>query len=160
VRQTGEYPAPRRREAPDTSSGSPEETAMSATTMKIAVAGATGRLGRHVVDLLRDAGHEVVPMSRATGVDLITGAGLAASLVGVDCVVDAAPGPSPDLDEATRFFTTSARNLLREGERAGVRHIVVVSIIGVDRFEGGYGAAKLAHEQALLAGPIPVSVLR
>lgn len=132
---------------------------MSAST-KIAVAGATGRVGRHVVDVLREQGHDVVPMSRSAGVDVITGDGLAAALAGVECVIDTATGPSPEQEAATTFFTTAARNLQRAGQQAGVRRIVVVSIIGTDRFTAGYGAAKIAHEQAVLAGPVPARVLR
>ncbi|MBJ8345572.1 SDR family oxidoreductase [Antrihabitans sp. YC2-6] len=128
--------------------------------MKIAVAGATGRVGRHVVDILSAAGHEVVPMSRGTGVDVTTGAGLDAALEGVECIIDAATGPSPDQEQATAFFTASARNLQAAGARAGVQRIVVVSIIGIERYSGGYNAAKVAHEQALLAGPLPVRILR
>jgi uncharacterized protein YbjT (DUF2867 family) len=127
---------------------------------KIAVAGATGRVGHHVVDVLKAGGHDVVPMSRSLGVDVITGSGLAAALAGVECVIDTATGPSPEEDSATAFFTTAARNLQEAGQRAGVRRMVVVSIIGVDRSTGGYGAAKLAHEQAVLAGPVPALVLR
>jgi uncharacterized protein YbjT (DUF2867 family) len=99
-------------------------------------------------------------MSRSSGVDIITGNGLAETLAGVECVIDAASGPSPDQEAATEFFTTAARNLREAGERAGVRHMVVVSIIGCDRFTAGYNAAKLAHERAMQAGPIPVSILR
>ncbi|HEY7103891.1 MAG TPA: NAD(P)H-binding protein [Mycobacteriales bacterium] len=128
--------------------------------MKIAVAGATGRLGRHVADVLAERGHEVVPMSRATGVDVITGAGLDAALDGVEVVVDAATGPSAEQGPATEFFVTAAHNLQKAGVRAGVREAVVVSIIGTDRFAGGYGAAKVAHEQAWRSGPIPVRVVR
>jgi uncharacterized protein YbjT (DUF2867 family) len=127
---------------------------------KIAVAGATGRVGRHVVDVLKTGGHDVVAMSRSSGVDLVTGDGLAQALEGVECVIDAASGPSPDQQAATEFFTTAARNLQEAGERAGVRRMVVVSIIGVDHFTAGYGAAKLAHERAMLAGPVPVRILR
>src|SRR6266498_3532657 len=127
---------------------------------KIAVAGATGRVGRHVVDLLEAGGHEVVAMSRSSGVDVITGDGLAEALAGVDCVIDVATGPSPEQEAATAFFDTAARNLHEAGEQAGVGRIVVVSIIGCDRFTAGYGAAKLAHEQAMLSGPIPAHVLR
>jgi uncharacterized protein YbjT (DUF2867 family) len=127
---------------------------------KIAVAGATGRVGWHVVDVLKAGGHEVVPMSRSLGVDVFTGAGLADALAGVDIVVDAATQASSDQQAATEFFTTAARNLQEEGERAGVARIVVVSIIGIDRFSSGYNAAKAAHEQAMIAGPIPVRVLR
>ncbi len=128
--------------------------------MRIAVAGATGRVGRPLVELLETRGHEVVPISRSHGVDVVTGEGLADALAGVDCVVDAATGPSPDREEATAFFTAAARNLQEEGARAGVRRMVVVSIIGIDRFTGGYNAAKVAHEQAHLSGPVPARVLR
>src|SRR3954469_19899308 len=127
---------------------------------RIAVAGATGRVGRHVVDVLRERGHEVVPMSRSTGVDVVTGEGLAEALEGVATVIDVATGPSPDEEEATAFFEAAARNLHEAGERAGVQRMVVVSIIGCDRFTGGYGAAKVAHERAAMSGPIPARVLR
>ena len=130
------------------------------TPMKIAVAGATGRVGRHVVDVLKAEGHDVVAMSRSSGVDVVTGQGLALALTGVECIIDAATGPSPDQKAATEFFTAAARNLHQAGERAGVRRMVVVSIIGTDRFTAGYGAAKIAHEKAMLSGPIPVRVLR
>ena len=127
---------------------------------KIAVAGATGRVGRHVVNVLRASRHDVVPMSRSGGVDVITGEGLAAALEGAEVIIDAASGPSPDQQAATEFFTTEARNLHQAGQQAGVQRIVVVSIIGIDRFTAGYNAAKVAHEKAMLAGPIPVRVLR
>jgi uncharacterized protein YbjT (DUF2867 family) len=127
---------------------------------KIAVAGGTGRVGGHLVELLEQAGHDVVTISRSTGVDVITGEGLDAALEGVDVIVDAATGPSSEQEPATEFFTTAARNLIDAGRRAGVQRIVVVSIIGCDRFAGGYNAAKVAHEQALLAGPIPVRIVR
>src|SRR5919109_2771477 len=122
---------------------------------KIAVAGATGRVGRHVVDVLAASGHEVVAMSRATGVDVITGEGLDAALTGVERIVDTATGPSPGQQAATEFFTAAARNLQHAGERARVRGMVVVSIINTDRLEGGYSVAKVAHEHAHLAGRIP-----
>ncbi|RIQ17846.1 SDR family oxidoreductase [Jiangella rhizosphaerae] len=128
--------------------------------MRIAVAGGTGRVGRHVVDLLEKSGHEAVPMSRSTGVDVVTGEGLAAALTGVECIVDAATGPSPDRDEAAAFFRAAVTNLQRAGEQAGVRRAVLVSIIGVDKLTTSYGAAKQEQEQAWLAGPIPVGILR
>jgi uncharacterized protein YbjT (DUF2867 family) len=128
--------------------------------MKIAVAGATGRVGRHVVDVLKSRGHDVVAISRSTGVDVITGEGLVEALAGVECIIDASSGPSPDRDAATAFFTTAARNLQAAGERTGVKEMIVVSIIGIDRFTSGYMAAKIAHEQAMLSGPIPVRIVR
>ena len=124
------------------------------------MAGATGRVGRHVVDLLEIRGHDVVSMSRSTGVDLITGEGLADALTGVEVVVDTATGSSSDGDEATAFFAAATRSLQEAGERAGVQRMVVVSIIGADRFSGGYQAAKIVHEQAMQAGPVPARILR
>jgi uncharacterized protein YbjT (DUF2867 family) len=128
--------------------------------MKIAVAGATGRAGRHVVDILATRGHDVVPMARSTGVDVITGEGLAEALAGVECVVDLATGPSPDEQAATEFFTTAGRNLQETGHQAGVQRMILVSIIGIDRFDSGYNAAKVAQERIALDGPIPVRILR
>jgi uncharacterized protein YbjT (DUF2867 family) len=127
---------------------------------KIAVAGATGRVGHHAVDVLTARGHDVVPISRSQGVDVITGDGLATALAGVESIIDATTGPSPEQEPATTFFTTATRNLQEGGQQAGVQRIVVVSIIGTDRFSHGYGAAKVAHEKAALAGPIPAVVLR
>ena len=124
---------------------------------KIAVAGATGRVGRHTVEVLQEAGHEVVPMSRSTGVDVVTGEGLSEALAGVDSIVDAATSGQEGAEE---FFTASARNLQEVGERAGVQRIVVVSIIGIDKATTGYLAAKVVHEQAIQSGPIPVRILR
>ena len=127
---------------------------------RIAVAGATGRVGRHTVDVLHEGGHDVVAISRSNGVDVITGDGLADALEGVQAIIDVTTGPSPEQGPATEFFTTAIRNLDEAGEKAGVRRLVVVSIIGTDRATAGYGAAKMAHERAALAGPIPARILR
>jgi uncharacterized protein YbjT (DUF2867 family) len=127
---------------------------------RIAVAGATGRVGRHIVDVLEERGHDVVPLSRSVGVDVVTADGLAEALTGVATVIDAASQPTPDQDAATSFFAAAARNLQEVGEKAGVQGIVVVSIIGIDRFTAGFLAAKRSHEQAMLAGPIAVRILR
>jgi uncharacterized protein YbjT (DUF2867 family) len=129
-------------------------------SQKIAVTGATGRLGSHVVDVLAERGHDVVPIARSKGVDVITGEGLDDALDGVETIIDTATSPSPDQQEATAFFTTSARNLQRAGAAAGAKRIVVVSIVGIDKFRGGYNAAKVAQEQALLEGPLPVRIVR
>ena len=98
---------------------------------KIAVAGATGRVGSQVAYILDSLGYDVVPISRSQGVDVITGEGLDRALMGVETIIDAATGPSPDQQAATEFFTTAARNLQEAGERAGVRRLVLVSIIGI-----------------------------
>ena len=99
-------------------------------------------------------------MSRATGVDIITGEGLAEALVGVDVIIDAASWHSPDQQATTEFFSTATRNLHEAGQKAGVGQIVVVSIIGIDKFTAGYYAAKLVHEEANLSGPLPARILR
>ena len=127
---------------------------------KIAVAGATGRLGRHLVDVVEERGHEVVRISRTDGVDVVTGAGLAAALTGVDTVIDAAAYPSNEQEPVTEFFVASARNLQQLGAEAGVRQLVVVSIIGIDHFTTGFLAAKKVHEQEVVEGPLPVRILR
>src|SRR5690348_11527859 len=122
---------------------------------KIAVAGATGRVGHHVVDVLEEQGHQVVPIARSAGVDVITGEGLAAALDGVEALIDVISASSPEQKAATEFFTTATRNLQQLAAQAGVRRIVAASIIGIDRVTAGYGAAKQAQEHALRAGPIP-----
>jgi uncharacterized protein YbjT (DUF2867 family) len=127
---------------------------------KIAVVGATGRLGRHVVDVLTEQGHDAVAFSRANGVDIETGVGLVEALEGVEVVIDASSTPSADKDVATEFFRSAAKNLHEAGQKAGVERLVVVSIIGIDGSVAGYNAAKLAHEVALLEGPLPVQILR
>ncbi|GLY68670.1 SDR family oxidoreductase [Amycolatopsis taiwanensis] len=127
---------------------------------KFAVAGATGRLGRHVVDVLTERGHQVVPMSRATGVDIITGDGLAEALTGADVIIDVASWHASDQEAATEFFRTSARNLHEAGQRAGVAQITMASIIGVDNATAGFVAAKKVHEELVLSGPLPARILR
>src|SRR4029453_1224128 len=87
---------------------------------KIAVAGATGRVGRHVVEVLKAQGHDVVAMSRESGVDVVSGDGLAQALSGVECIIDVATTPSPDQQAATQFFTAAARTSPQDGTRAGV----------------------------------------
>src|SRR3954452_14679430 len=130
------------------------------TSQKIAVTGATGRVGSPLVEILEQRGHDVVPIARSTGVDVVSGEGLDEALAGAETIIDTATGPSPDQEAATEFFTTSARNLQQAGAEAGARRIVVVSIIGIDKFEGGYNAAKVAQEQTLLQGPLPVRIVR
>ena len=130
------------------------------STQRIAVTGATGRVGSHLVEILERRGHDVVPIARSKGIDVISAEGLDQALAGAETIIDTATGPSPDQESATGFFTTSARNLQRAGAAAGAKRIVLVSIIGIDKFEGGYNAAKLAQEQTLLEGPLPVRIVR
>jgi uncharacterized protein YbjT (DUF2867 family) len=127
--------------------------------MKITVIGGTGLIGSQVVQTLTAAGHELVPASQSTGVDLITGKGLDQALDGAETVVNLAN--SPTFDEASMgFFRTSMDNLLAAGERAGVRHQVVLSIVGVDQVpQLVYYRAKTLQEELLRQGPAPYSIV-
>ncbi|MFI2704955.1 SDR family oxidoreductase [Cellulosimicrobium composti] len=128
--------------------------------MRIVVAGGTGRIGRRVVAGLRADGHEAVPLARATGADLRTGAGVDAALAGADVVVDVSR-PSTYVDEEVlRFFTTGTRTLLDAGARAGVRHHVVLSIVAVDRTDAGFFRAKRAQEELVRAAGVAWTVVR
>lgn len=128
--------------------------------MRIAVAGGTGTVGRHVVDVARERGHEVVVLARSTGVDLVSGDGLADALAGVDAVIDTANIASIDREAAERFFTTTSRTLLDAEARAGVRHHVLLSIVGIDDVPYGYYEAKLAQERVVEQGAVPWTILR
>jgi uncharacterized protein YbjT (DUF2867 family) len=128
--------------------------------MKIAVAGGTGVAGRWTAEALRAGGHEVVVIARSAGADLVTGAGLDAALAGVDAVIDATNTKSSGRRGSTEFFEATARTLMRTAAVAGVRHIVVLSIIGIDRVPYGYYQGKLRQEMVLLESPVPVSILR
>ncbi|MFG1805295.1 SDR family oxidoreductase [Streptomyces sp. NPDC049040] len=128
--------------------------------MKFTVIGGTGLIGSQVVRMLTDAGHEAVPAALSTGVDLITGKGLDQALEGADVVINLAN--SPTFDEASLdFFRTSMGNLLAAGERAGVGHQVVLSIVGVDQVPAlDYYRAKELQEELLMQGPTPYSIVR
>ncbi|MFI7608088.1 SDR family oxidoreductase [Micromonospora sp. NPDC049366] len=128
--------------------------------MKVTVIGGTGLIGSQVVRKLTEAGHEAVPAAPSTGVDLISGAGLDEALAGAEVVVNVAN--SPTFDEASLdFFRTTMTNLLAAGERAGVGHQVVLSIVGVDQVpQLDYYRAKTLQEELLRQGPTPYSIVR
>ncbi|MBQ1020761.1 SDR family oxidoreductase [Micromonospora sp. D93] len=128
--------------------------------MKIAVLGGTGLIGSQVVKILQAAGHEAVPLSPSTGVDLLTGQGLSDGLVGAEVVVNLTN--SPTFDEASpAFFQTTMDNLLAATARAGVGHAVILSIVGVDQVPDlDYYRAKVLQEDILKAGPVPYSIVR
>jgi uncharacterized protein YbjT (DUF2867 family) len=129
--------------------------------MKIVVIGGTGRIGSNVVRRLEADGHDPVPASPDTGVDTITGEGLAAVMADADTVVDVSNAPVWDDDAVREFFTTSTRNLLAAERDAGVGHHVAVSIVGADRLpDSGYLRAKVAQEAEVRAGTIPYTILR
>ncbi|MFK4145235.1 SDR family oxidoreductase [Streptomyces sp. NPDC004065] len=128
--------------------------------MKIAVIGGTGLIGSRVVEKLNAAGHEAVPHSKSTGVDIVGGRGLDEALAGADVVVNLTN--SPTFDEASLdFFRTSMGNLLAAAGKAGAGHVVVLSIVGVDQVpELVYYRAKTLQEELLAAGPVPYSIVR
>jgi uncharacterized protein YbjT (DUF2867 family) len=129
--------------------------------MKIVVIGGSGRVGGNVVRRLVAQGHDPVPASPSTGVDTITGEGLAEVLTGADAVVDVANAPVWEDDAVREFFTTSTRNLLAAERSAGVSHHLAVSIVGCDRLpESGYLRAKVAQEAEIEAGGVPYTILR
>jgi uncharacterized protein YbjT (DUF2867 family) len=129
--------------------------------MKIVVIGGSGLVGSNVVNRLAAQGHDAVPASPATGVDTITGEGLADVMTGADVVVDVSNAPVWDDDAVREFFTTSSRNLLAAERDAGVGHHVAVSIVGADLLpDSGYLRAKVAQEEVIAVGPIPYTILR
>ncbi|WP_448003438.1 SDR family oxidoreductase [Agromyces bauzanensis] len=128
--------------------------------MKIAVAGGTGTVGRHVVDVVRERGHHAVILSRSTGVDLVTGTGLADALAGVDAVIDVSSTQTMSDAESRAFFGAVTRHLLEAEVAAGVRHHVALSIVGVDLAPYGYYAGKVLQEQVVVRGPVPWTILR
>lgn len=128
--------------------------------MRIAVAGGTGVVGSYVVDAVMAGGHDPVVLSRSRGIDLVTGAGLADALNGVEAVIDVSNQTTTSRKKAVAFFGAATANLLDAGRRAGVRHHVALSIIGIDRVGLGYYAGKLRQEELISASPLPSSVLR
>ena len=129
--------------------------------MKIVVIGGTGLIGSKLVERLRAEGHEAVPASPNTGVNTITGDGLAEMLTGADVVVDVANSPSFEDAAVLDFFRTSGTNLLAAEKAAGVRHHLALSVVGADRLpDSGYLRAKLAQEELIKAAGVPWTILR
>lgn len=128
--------------------------------MRIAVAGGTGVVGRHVVDELRGRGHDAVVIARSAGADVRRPETLADRLTGVDVVVDCLNVATTRGRVAADFFTSTTRNLLAAETETGVARHVVLSIVGIDRVPTGYYRAKLAQESAARESAIPVTILR
>jgi uncharacterized protein YbjT (DUF2867 family) len=129
--------------------------------MKILVIGGTGRIGSKVVTKLREHGHEAVPAAPETGVNTMTGEGLAEALKGASVVVDVSDSPSWDDAAVLNFFQTSTRNLLTGEAAARVGHHVVLSVVGTDRLsESGYFRGKIAQEELIKESSIPYSIVR
>jgi len=129
--------------------------------MKIVVIGGTGLIGSKTVSNLSRLGHEVIAAAPNTGVNTLTGEGLAEALVGADVVVDVANSPSFEDDAAMAFFQTAGRNLLAAEQVAGVKHHVALSVVGTERLQAsGYFRAKLAQEALIKASSTPYTILR
>jgi uncharacterized protein YbjT (DUF2867 family) len=129
--------------------------------MKIVIIGGSGLIGTKLVKRLRDFGHEVVPASPASGVNTITGEGLAQALAGAQVVVDVANAPSWEDRAVLEFFETSGRNVLAAEAVAGVRHHVALSVVGTARLlASGYFRAKMAQENLIKASSIPYTIVQ
>jgi uncharacterized protein YbjT (DUF2867 family) len=129
--------------------------------MRVAVVGATGQIGSYAVAALERAGHEVVRISRSTGVDVRSGTGLVESLSGVDAVIDVSNNRSQDEGEIVDFFTTMSRNLLAAEQQAGVRHHVLLSVVGIDHKQRvPHYSGKREQERLVSAGPVPWTIVR
>lgn len=129
--------------------------------MKIAVVGGRGRIGARLVTALARRGHDVVAASRRSGIDVVTGEGLAEALRGASVVVDVSDSPALDNAAVMNFFETATRNLLAGEAAAGVGYHVMLSIVGIDRVpDGGYYRAKLVQEELIKNSSIPYSIVR
>jgi uncharacterized protein YbjT (DUF2867 family) len=129
--------------------------------MKIVVIGGSGLIGKKLVKLLGERGHEVVAASPSTGVNTVTGEGLAEALTGARVVVDVANAPSWEDKAVLEFFETSGRNLLAAEAAAGVRHHVALSVVGTERLlASGYFRAKMAQENLIKASKVPYTIVR
>jgi uncharacterized protein YbjT (DUF2867 family) len=129
--------------------------------MKVVIIGGTGLIGSKVVERLRARGHEAVAAAPSTGVDTLTGAGLAEVLAGAQVVIDVSNSPSFEGEASTQFFQTAGRNLLAAEQAAGVAHHIALSVVGTDRLQdSGYFRGKLAQEALIEASPVPWTILR
>jgi uncharacterized protein YbjT (DUF2867 family) len=129
--------------------------------MKIAVFGASGLIGSKVVQLLTSGGHDVVPATHASGVDVLTGAGVADALAGADALVDVTNSPDLNGGPAMEFFSRSTPNLVAAAKNAGVSHYVALSIVGADALpDSGYMRAKVAQETLISDSGLLYSIVR
>jgi uncharacterized protein YbjT (DUF2867 family) len=129
--------------------------------MKIVVIGGSGLIGKKLIPLLRERGHEAVSASPSSGVNTLTGEGLAEALKGTQVVVDVSNSPSFEDKAVLEFFETSTRNILAAEAAAGVGHHVALSIVGADRLpDSGYMRAKVAQERLIKGGKVPYTIVR
>jgi len=123
--------------------------------MRIAIAGATGAVGNHVVNVAHERGHSVVALSRSAGVDLFSSARVTSALEGVRAVIDVASISTTSLRASENFCSNSTMNLLTAGVQAGVDHHLALSILNAEKAPTGYYAGKLLQEQLVEDGPLP-----
>src|SRR6266545_1607623 len=129
--------------------------------MKIVVIGGSGLIGTKLVKRLRESGHEALASSPSSGVNTITGEGLAEALAGAQVVVDVTNAPSWEDNAVLEFFKTSSRNLLAAEAAAGVGHHVALSVVGTERLlQSGYFRAKMAQEELIKASKVPYTIVR
>ncbi|MES2596620.1 MAG: SDR family oxidoreductase [Verrucomicrobiota bacterium] len=129
--------------------------------MKIVIIGGTGLIGSQVARKLRELGHDVLAAAPSTGINTLTGEGLAEALTGAEVVVDVANSPSFDDEPVMHFFQTSGRNLLAAEAAAGVKHHIALSVVGTERLlASGYFRAKMAQEELIKASPVPYTIVR
>jgi uncharacterized protein YbjT (DUF2867 family) len=129
--------------------------------MKIVVIGGSGLIGKKLVTILRQKGHDVTAASPSTGVNAVTGQGLAEALAGAEVVVDVANAPNWEDQAVLEFFEKSGRNLLAAEAAAGVKHHVALSVVGTDRLlASGYFRAKMVQENLIKAGKVPYTIVR
>ena len=129
--------------------------------MRVTVVGASGLIGSKVVERLKAEGHDVIASSRSSGVDVITGEGVADALAGADVLVDVTNSPKLDGGSAMEFFSKSTPNLVEAAREAGVGHYVALSIVGVDGMpDSGYMRAKVAQERIITESGLPYSIVR
>jgi uncharacterized protein YbjT (DUF2867 family) len=127
--------------------------------MKIVVIGATGLIGAKTAERLRKKGHEVVPASRSSGVNTLTGEGLTAAMQGAEAVVDVSNSPS--WEEVMEFFETSTRNMLAAEAATGVKHHIALSVVGTSRLQdSGYFRAKMVQEKLIQSGKTPYTIVQ
>jgi len=128
--------------------------------VRIAIAGGTGTVGRHVVQAARHRGHDVVLLTRSNGVDVLKGEGLDAAVAGADAVIDVLNATTLSTKKAVEFFSATSRQLLSAEKRAGTPHHVALSIVGIDNIDTSYYAGKLAQERLIAASDVPHTVAR
>lgn len=128
--------------------------------MRLAIAGGTGLTGRHVDAVARSRGHDTVVLSRETGVELLSGAGLPQALAGVDAVIDVSNVATAKPDVSVAFFAGASRSLLAAERVTGVRHHVALTVVGMDAAPDGYYAGKLVQERLVEGGDVPWTIVR